>query len=569
MDSSSADHGRREVIRRALGLVPRPAHVNEERTRRLARSTATSPAMRTNRPKPVQNKALPAPPPLSVITYNRLAFGPRPGDLAAFDGLGSDDVSRLTDWVDQQLAPLSIADTDCDTRISAAGFTTLNKSLTQLWQDHIVPDGLPGEDRYRPAVEVERATFLRAIHSKRQLFEVLVDFWHNHFNIYGWDWPIYAVWGHWDRDVIRANALGNFRTMIGMVAEAPAMLYYLDNYTSTNAGPNENWARELFELHTLGAENYLGVMLQQDVPLDNGIPIGYVDNDVFEATRAFTGWSFDNDSGPSGTGVFEYNDLQHDKFQKTVLGVFMPPNQPPMQDGIDVLDRLATHPGTGRHIAGKLCRRLISDTPPQDVIDDAAAVFTAEHAAPDQLAQVVRTIVLHPSFRTTWAEKVKRPFEIAVSAMRAAVPDYSFSEAEGDFDSLLWYFEQTGQPLFGWQAPDGFPDHKDDWLSVSPRVMAWRFSNHLTTSEENDVHHMDVVAMTPPDQRTSNEIVDYWIDRIYGRTIPAAERQSLVAFMAQGHNPTYDLPLDTDDDTRERLRALVALMFMSPSFLWR
>jgi uncharacterized protein (DUF1800 family) len=568
METMPVRPDRRDVIRRALGLTPRPVHAAEERRRR-SRRIGASPAMRTEHPKQLHTKDLPSPPSAAVIAYNRLAFGPRPGDLAAFDALPGDDAARLTTWVDQQLAPSSIPDTDCDNRLVAAGFSTLNKSLTQLWQDHIVPDGLPSSDRYRPSVEVERATFLRAVHSRRQLFEVMVDFWHNHFNVYAWDWPVYAVWAHWDREVIRGNALGNFRTMLGMVAESPAMLYFLDNYTSTVAGPNENWARELFELHTLGAENYLGVMLQQDVPQEGGLPIGYVDNDVFEATRAFTGWSFDFDTGAGGTGVFEYNDLDHDKFQKTILGMYLGPNQPPMHDGIAVLDRLAEHPGTGRHIARKLCQRLISDTPPQEVVDAAAAVFTAENAAPDQLAQVVRTIVLHESFRTTWAEKVKRPFEIVISAMRAAVPDYTFAEAESDVNSLLWSFEQCGQPLFGWRAPDGFPDHKDDWLSVSPRVMAWRLGNHLITSEENDVHHMDIVGMTPSDRRSANEIVDYWIDRVFGRPIPTHERQALVDFMAQGHNPNYDLPVATDGDTRERIRALVGLMFMSPSFLWR
>ena len=138
--------------------------------------------------------------------------------------------------------------------------------------------------------------------SRRQLAEVLADFWHNHFNVYGPDSWAAPVWSHWDRVVIRGNALGNFRTMLGQVAEHPAMLYYLDNYTNTSAGPNENWARELFELNTLGAENYLGVKRQADVPVDGaGAPTGYVDDDVFEATRCFTGWTFDFD-----TGLFDF-----------------------------------------------------------------------------------------------------------------------------------------------------------------------------------------------------------------------------------------------------------------------
>jgi uncharacterized protein (DUF1800 family) len=510
-------------------------------------------------------KSLPTPPPAAVIALNRLGFGPRAGDISAFNALGGNDPQRLQVWVDQQLNPGSINDAACDARISAAGYTTLNKSLAQLWQDHVASSP-PWSVRLQPYYEVERATILRAVWSKRQLLEVLADFWHNHFNVYGPDSWAAPVWSHWDRAVIRGNALGNFRSMLGQVARHPAMLYFLDNYTSSSAGPNENWSRELFELHTLGADHYLGVMPQNQVPTGpGGKPIGYVDIDVFESTRCFTGWTFDFD-----TGLFEYRDDWHDRFQKWVLGTYIPPDQPGTFDGDAVLDEVAYHPGTARHIATKLARRLLGDNPAPEVVDDAAAVFETEQLAPDQLAQVVRAIVLHPSFLSTWGDKVKRPLEILASAMRAADGRFSFALDEDDTGTLLWRYDQAGQPLFAWRAPNGFPDHKDDWQSASPRVMSWRVVNWLIdVRNDSDVFRLNVLAQTPPDSRTANELADFWINRVLGRPMPAAERTEIVEFMAQGHNPDFDLPLDSDLDTQDRLRAMVGLIFMSPSFLWR
>ncbi|OUC07227.1 hypothetical protein RY27_16130, partial [Litorilinea aerophila] len=159
------------------------------------------------------------------------------------------------------------------------GFTALDKSLAQLWADHVQGD----QDRYLPAWEVERATFIRAVYSKRQLVEVLADHWHNHFNVYGFDYWIAPVFVHYDRDVIRGHMLGNFRQMLEAVAQSPAMLFYLDNQSNSGGSPNENYARELFELHTMGAENYLGVRSPEDPALvdGNGNRVGYIDADVY------------------------------------------------------------------------------------------------------------------------------------------------------------------------------------------------------------------------------------------------------------------------------------------------
>jgi len=188
----------------------------------------------------------------------------------------------------------------------------------------------------------------------------------------------------------------------------------------------------------------------------------------------------------------------------------------------------------------------------------------------DQIRQVVRTIVLHPSFLNTWGDKIKRPFEILASAIRAGDGRFDYAIGDSDTDSLLWRYDQAGQPLFAWRAPNGFPDHKDDWQSATPRVMSWRLMNWLIdVRNDQDVFRLNVLDQTPHDVRTAIEIADFWIDRIFGYEIPALERDEIVDFMAQGHNPNFQLPLDNDEDTQDRLRSMVGLIFMSPSFLWR
>lgn len=267
--------------------------------------------------------------------------------------LGATPEARLQAYVDQQLNPQAIVDSDCDARLAAAGFNTLGKTLEQLWADHVVNND-DWSYRMLPFTETEKTTFIRAVYSKRQLFEVLADFWHNHFNVYGWHYYVGPVFVHYDRDVIRANMLGNFRAMLEQAARSTAMLFYLDNYINQAGGFNENFARELLELHTLGAENYLGVMDPFQVPVgDDGIAIGYVDNDVYEAARSFTGWRVDYSTWEPGvgqSGAFLYYPPWHDRANKFFMHQYIPADQADMKDGQDVLDIIAHHPGTARFI---------------------------------------------------------------------------------------------------------------------------------------------------------------------------------------------------------------------------
>lgn len=511
------------------------------------------------------------------MALNRLAFGPRPGELAAFEALGGDDPARLEAWLDAQLDPTSFDESEMHARLAAADFESYglsndpNTLLATLW-DWYTNGGAPSGNTSSnvPRDELVRATFTRAIYARAQLVEVLADFWRDNFNIHiNHSSFVRASYPHFDL-VIRQNLLGRFRDLLEVVAKSTAMLYYLDNHTSSNAGPNENFCRELFEVHTLGAENYLGVMQQSEVPTDGeNRPIGYVDADVFEATRAFTGWSFSQGiSGDGDTGLFFYRPTWHDRFQKNVLGVFLPQDQPDLKDGHDVLDALASHPGTGRHLCRRLCRRLLADEPPQSVVDAAAAVFTAQWQAPDQLTQVVRAIVLHPEFLATWGEKVKRPFEIATSALRAGGANFT-PRMDSTTSSFLWRFDDTGHDLFTWPAPNGFPDVRAAWTSMTPRVMTWRLCAWLIEFRDADNNYVvDVLAQTPAHVRSANALVDFWTERILGRPMAPEDRLELVQLMAQGINPDFDLNLDSTS-TADRLRTLVGVIFNAPEFLWR
>jgi uncharacterized protein (DUF1800 family) len=425
----------------------------------------------------------------------------------------------------------------------------------------------------RPMTETVQATLLRMTHSRRQLYEVVVDFWHNHFNVFRETESTPPLFMAYDRDAIRAHVFGNFRDMLTAVATSPAMLYYLDNYNNQVAGPNENWARELFELHTLGAENYFGVRDPKGVPkLANGIAAGYVDNDVYEAARAFTGWRVgDNswgyeDAGVPGTGAFYFHRPWHDRFNKLVLGQYLAHDQADMKDGLDVLAMLAAHPGTARFVCRKLCRRLISDSPPESVVQRAAEIFLERKDAPDQLRHVVREIALSEEFKTTWGEKIKRPLEAVASLLRALEVDMTQQP-----DSLFWYVDGLGQPLFGRRPPDGYPDRREAWSSTNGLLNRWNFGVALIegwiSDESGRALAVDLRAQTPPELNRAAALADYWIDRLLGRPLQhAADRDALARFIAGEYGLDDELPADHLD---WRLPGLVELILMSPDFQLR
>jgi uncharacterized protein (DUF1800 family) len=434
---------------------------------------------------------------------NRLTFGPRPGDIEAVEKMG---VER---WLDSQLQPDQVP--DAATERVLGELETQHKQPFELIADHplpqelvsrirprMLPDGTESKpsardsQEYRQAAQaanalsgqVTAARVLRAVQSERQLLEVMVDFWENHFSVSINKSPNRYSMLAYDRDVIRAHALGKFRDLLGAVAKSPQMLFYLDQAQSgvdsmhptipeariqarraatehvsmddpslmgvvsrRRSGLNENYARELMELHTLGV---------------NG---GYTQQDVIEVARALTGWSVDRaDLG----GTFVFRPDNHDAGEKNVLGTKIPAGRG-IEDGEAVLDIIAKHPSTAHFIARKLVVRFVSDTPADALVERAAQTFLRTDG---DIREVMRTIVMSPEFfsERAFRAKVKTPFELVVSTLRAfdAPPDTTQRTAR--------LIAGLGQPLWGHLTPEGWPDQGEAWMNSGALLSRMNFS---------------------------------------------------------------------------------------------
>jgi uncharacterized protein (DUF1800 family) len=328
------------------------------------------------------------------------------------------------------------------------------------------------------------------------------------------------------------------------------MLAYLDNYVSTNAGPNENYARELLELHTLGAMHY-----QQAG--------GYTDDDVYETSRCFTGWSVEFDKESEQRGQFKYMDERHDRFQKIVLGTAIPRDQDPLRDGDMVLERLARHPATAKHLAQKLCVRFVSDAPSSELIASTASVFLEHHAATDQIKLCLAHIFESEEFKQSMGKKFKRPLDWSVSWMRAIGANYN---PTGEFH-YGWVLQQMGQPPFRWRTPDGPPDTADYWSTSNGFYWRWRIASESGAGwhHERSYHYGERFAKAPQGA-TPREMASFAADSVLHHTPSSSTFENLVEFAAEGRNP--DLPLN-QEAADKKMPFLVALCTMTPEFMRR
>ncbi|HEY3267101.1 MAG TPA: DUF1800 domain-containing protein [Armatimonadota bacterium] len=441
----------------------------------LAVACAAAPAAPSNRTVLTEDQRI-------RHALNRLAFGPRPGDVEAVRAMG------LTAWIDAQLHPDTIPDAAVTDALS--GLDTLQLPtgvLVRSYRDGVrqaaeakrndrngaAPIPLMVGKDYRTfgarAVgELQLAKVYRAVESNRQLLEVMVDFWTNHFNIDMRKNADRALKIIDDREVVRPYALGRFRDLLGASAHSPAMLVYLDNARSSASGArgglNENYAREIMELHTLGVDG------------------GYTQKDVTEVARCFTGWSLN-----ASTGRFQFFPRRHDDGAKTVLGHRIEAGGG-IQDGETVLNILAASPSTARHIAYQLCQRFIADAPPMSAVDRAAQAFRDSGG---DIAVVVRSIVTGPEFRTpaAYRAKTKSPFEYAVSALRAldghvVLPPHDDAGAPPPLRafgprSLPGQVAAMGEPLFQCQPPTGYGEDSARWMGAGALVARMNFAAAL------------------------------------------------------------------------------------------
>jgi uncharacterized protein (DUF1800 family) len=559
---------------------------------------------------------------------DRLTYGARPADISAFNSLGANDDARLLGFVNQQLDWSSIDDTAFDNLVTSAGYESVNLTLTEMWAKHHAYSSEEGFDRNRPREEMERLCIARAMHSKRQLVEVLADFWHNHFNVYSGSYYAQSVFTSWDRDVIRppvtgfprssglgaGHMLGNFRQMLELSSKHVAMQYFLDNYINQVGGPNENYAREVMELHTLGAQNYVplgepGSIESFDIPMPWGpggadeivsISKQYVDDDIYSAMRMLTGWKIKDSSSSASSdeadsGEFFFYEPWHDKYVKIILGHQWSDNALAPADVLQFFDVLAYHPGTAQHIAGKLCRRFISPNPDQAIIDAVADTFYQQRYAPDQLEQTYRTMLLSAEFKdqANWGKVFKRPMDAMVSALRICDSDFFPPAVNYDprTNTIIYYFmNRCGQKPFNWTSPDGYPMKQEHWQSSNGLIYLLRFIDWICDERAYDedavIHIMDMTVNANASALpayTPNALSTFWLKRILGYTPSGGWpgnhlHTQIQTFLQTNPNDLAtwgpDIVIDITTNSYntyffERLRGAVKLILSSSEFLYR
>jgi uncharacterized protein (DUF1800 family) len=493
---------------------------------------------------------------------NRLAYGPRPGDIERIKQVG------LAKWIDQQLNPNSISDSAVDARLEI--YPTLKMHTSQLLAEYpnpkqaakqelkaqnqnpnqqpgadaaitpiaqdmdssspatrtadssgatlsasnadtpspmklnpptrgasqadplgMDPNAVPraiSDDSKRPQRVVEElamAKTLRAIYSERQLQQVMDDFWFNHFNVFAGKGEVKWFLTSYERDVIQPHAFGKFRDLVTATAQSPAMLFYLDNFLSADPnaaqrqaaerairqqarrrpygypprpqqqqaqnkkrqrGLNENYGRELMELHTLGVDG------------------GYTQKDVTEVARAFTGWTIDK---PREYPQFKFDERLHDPDPKIVLGKKI--HAGGIKDGEEVIALLSKNPNTARFISTKLARRFVSDTPPPALVDRMAKTFQKSDG---DIREVLQTMIYSPEFwsRDAVRAKVKTPFELVVSSVRALGTDVDTPMP------LVGWVGRIGEPLYQCQPPTGYSDKAETWVNTGSLLNRLNFS---------------------------------------------------------------------------------------------
>ena len=438
----------------------------------------------------------------ALHALNRLAFGPAPGDLERVTRMG------VPAWIAEQLQPERLA-LPAFLAGQLASLRTPGETQRELIQQYremakeakdakqaetASPDGKKpqteegAERRLKVAaiyVEAGDERLLQALNSPRQLQEVLVDFWFNHFNVFQGKGLDRVLVESYEREAIRPNVLGRFRTMLGATAKHPAMLFYLDNWLSVApgyeprravgaagkaSGLNENYARELMELHTLGVDG------------------GYTQQDVTELARIFTGWTMaaqerrrrvDMDASPidargqqHGDSVFVFDPARHDNGSKTWLGHSVAPGG--QTEGEFALDVLARHPSTAKHIAFKLARRFVADDPTPALVGRLSQRFLDTDG---DLRAVMQALVDSPEFREAKPVKFKTPYQYVMSSVRAT------GIATTNVKPLMAVLAQLGQPLYGCQTPDGWHDTEADWLNPNAITQRVNFATALASGK--------------------------------------------------------------------------------------
>lgn len=465
----------------------------------------------------------------------RITFGPTPALV--------DEVSRIgaAAFLEQQLS------------LPAHGPT----GVLDIEPNYLgMPNGFVYEHRdgRNHIAELRHAAVLRAMHHPGQLAEMMTDFWHNHFPVFAGsdDLQVGYCLMRDDQAVIRANALGKFSTMLIESARSLSMLRYLDNFRSTANNPNQNYAREVMELHTLGEGN------------------GYDEDDVAAVSFILSGWSLEGriQDPPGFVSVFrpERHNTAPQRVDITLpdgrVAVWETPGrsgQAGFQDGVDFLDWLARLPNTARYLSEKIARRFIDDVPPRSVVERMAQAYLANDT---DIAPVLRTLFTSDEFVMAPRRKVKTPFQFFVGMLRAL--DADVAREPGTASTRIQ--ESTsglGQQLFGWPTPDGFPDDRNYWITTNTVMRRWELAARLCNDRLSGLA-VDVEALLPdPMPATVGELVWALAERL---CTPIDE--TIVSIVSEHLGATHDAPVSAVRLDRH-LGSAVALLFCAPTYQFR
>ena len=415
----------------------------------------------------------------------RLSYGARPGEHARVRALGATESEAVSLYIEEQLSPRQY---DHAAERAVRRLEALAEPLGELYE-------------FQPSLlrdQIGAAAVLRAVYGERQLHEVMVGFWTDHFNIdiskgdCRWLTPAH------DRDVIRPHTLGRFPELLRSVVLSPAMLWYLDGRVNRRATaserPNENYARELLELHTIGVHG------------------GYTQRDVMEVARALTGWTVrSRNTSRFGIGAVEFHQELHDDGEKTILGQVIQAGGG--RRDVDALLTIVTqHPACALFMASKLCRRFIADDPSPTVVADVARTFGATGG---DISATLRTLFATNEFQSARSSRLKRPFHFVVSALRATA-----AETDGGKSIAAW-LERMGQAPFQYPTPDGYPDEAAPWLGTL--LWRWQFASALIANQI-DGTHIDALALR---RRAGDEVALH--AHLIGRAPSAYERAAASA----------------------------------------
>lgn len=458
-----------------------------------------------------------------VHALRRLTYGPYPGLIATVRTVG------VNAWLEAQLRPDKIADANVDA-IMKHQFPHMLLSSAQIRARY--------KDKGWQAIQqLKGATVIRGVWSQRHVQEVVHGFWSDHFYTHPDDGV--ALWGKFDEEKrLRANTFTSFGRLLHLSASSPAMLAFLINDESSEDDINENYGRELLELHTVGLGG------------------GYSESDVRNAALAMTGWTYDKD-----TLAYKYNPKLHYNGALKVLG-WTHPNIDGTAGGVEtgrsLLDYLAAHPATARHISIKLCRRFVSDTPPASLIASTTKVFTASKGS---VPALLRHIVGSREFAASSGQKVRRPFDMVAASVRATGGRYRTSTGQQGANDLIWRMSEMGQVPFEWIDPDGYPDTGDAWLSSVGVLGRWNTSLAIAGNWFKGVEMKDAKELAGGKDRPAKAgaLVDALTLALTGQKFARPHRNAIIEYLDASESTILD-----DDTLRWRGPRIIALILASP-----